>query len=66
MSGEEVYRERIVFREVKGQKLSREIEENERKIALKLYIGNHDSQWIERCREVSNTNSRQMELSRSY
>ena len=32
-----------MFGEVKGQKESREIEKNERKIVLKLLIGNHDS-----------------------
>ena len=41
-------------------------EKNERKYVLKLYIGKHDSRWIERCREVSSINSRQMELSRCY
>ena len=60
------FKERKAFGEVKGQKLSREIGENERKIMLKHYIGNHDSQWNERCWEVSSTNSLQMELSRSY
>ena len=43
MSGEEVKSERRVFREVRSQKQSREIEKNERKIALSLYIGSHNS-----------------------
>ena len=36
------------------------------KNVLRLYIEKHESRWIERCREVSSTNSRQMELSRCY
>jgi len=41
--------------EVKSQKQSREIEKNERKIVLRLYIGNHDSRWIKRCRDLNLT-----------
>ena len=54
------------MREVKSQKQSREIKKKkkQRKIALRLYIGNHNSQWIERCREVSRFKSYQMELLR--
>ena len=49
MSGEEVWSERSELGEVRSQNQLREIEKKREKIALRLYIGNHDSQWIERC-----------------
>ena len=61
--------EEVVY-EVFGRKrsvfLSREIEKNERKIMLRLYIEKHESRWIECYWEMSSTNSQQMYLSRCY
>ena len=44
-----------------GGEGTKTVERDRRKMrenVLKLYIGKHDSRWIERCREVSSTNSR--------
>ena len=42
-----------MFGKVRKQKESREIEKNEREIALKLYIEIHNSRWIEKCRDLN-------------
>ena len=53
VSGEDEESDWEVFGKVRSHKESREIEKNEGEIALKLYIGNHDSQWIERCWDLN-------------
>ena len=62
----EVWSEKEVFEKVRSQKESREIEKNEGEITLTLYIEIHNSQQIERYREVSIFKVQQIHLSRSY
>ena len=42
-----------MFGEMRSQNQSRKIEKNERQIALRLFIGSHNSRWIESCRDLN-------------